>query len=425
MKTSAKLKSLEGDLVRAGVKHAQVVSNPPLSAKQLDALQKKHKQSLPDEVRAFYLATNGQTISWSTPDGGAIGRSSILNVQAFLASSGSGGRAQVPYYSKVVGDAAKRELDRYWVFESMYADSFILLPTSAKSGEVPVFLLQYPDKLTRLDLSFPAYVEGIIENKAILNWQEPHKEKDQDPELIASFRSAVARIGAGEPAGSSRAAAPAGHRRRVDDLVKKIKSTKGLSLVEVVTYPAPPLNALKKIEATFGRKLPASMIDFYSQVNGLKLIWRTKPGVTPAAAGLIDMPPLEQAFGGEHHASMVDWDETVTYGTLWDDELRKEKADDFLALKNKRVLDRHLGRQQVLMEVTGEGVELFYYVDGGVSKLAATFDEFVDLVLRTGGLEYYPELLRPTPPEEGFKRAFEAQARLLDPGFQSPAHRAR
>jgi hypothetical protein len=62
-------------------------------------------------------------------------------------------------------------------------------------------------------------------------------------------------------------------------------------------------------------------------------------------------------------------------------------------LKNKRTFDRHLTRNQVLMELVDRTINFFYYIDGGIAKLDIEFRSLVDTIFNTAGIEYYPELL--------------------------------
>ena len=424
----SQLKAMKVDLNRMHIKNSQATSYEALSIDMIRALEKKHKCLLPDEIRDYYLEVNGQYIFWSTPDG-IVAHSVVLDVKAFLTGRISAYydgiiRVDAPFYSKYLDVNQKRLLDGYWVFERMYADNFVLIPKEAHSSDVSLFLLEYPFKLTRLDLSFSAYLEQLFANKALLNWQQQYKEKDKNDDLSANFERSVELTAtlatkAQPPAKRS----PFAYQERLNDLIKRVKSNPKLNLLQVDRYPPPPVNAFQKIEKTFQRKLPNAMVDFYSQVNGFKLIWHTKPGVLPATFGKIDIMPLELAFGGEHYMLAIDWDEFATYKTLWDDTLKEAVPDDFLALKNKRVFDRHLGRNQVLIEITDEGVDFFYYVDGGVSKLKVKFDELMDMVFNTGGTEYYPELLGSGALDIQFLREMEEKVRIINPKFQIPIRR--
>ncbi len=213
------------------------------------------------------------------------------------------------------------------------------------------------------------------------------------------------------------------YRTRLQELVSRIQSNSRLSLLQFDEYPSPPSGVFAKIARTFNCPLPADMVDFYSQVNGFKLIWRTQPEVVPTALGVIDILPVEQTFGGEHGRLTDVWDDRVTYGNLWTDELREAAPSDFEAVRNKRVFDRHLGRNQVLMELVDGTVRFFYYVDAAVMPLAIEFERLVDTVFATAGVEYYPEVLR-TQAEESdaeFFRELQAKVRLVNGDFSLPA----
>jgi hypothetical protein len=423
------LKALKAQLGSMGIKGPHVTAFPALPAQKIEALEKKHDARLPDELKSYYGQVNGHVIDWYAPGTGAVGYSQVTELQTFLAGRTfayrNGERQDDACYSKHLDVDQRRTLEQYWVFERTYADSFVLIPKEAGSGNVPLFLLEYPFLLTELDLTLSEYIDRLFAHKALLNWQQQYKKKDKDAELMESAERILA-LTQGPARGAPKAPAGAAeYRERVDDLVKRVRANRRLIVVDAGAYPPrlPPLNAFKKIEKTFGSRLPEAMERFYSQVNGLKLAWRTKPDVRPAASGSIDIPPLEVAFGGQHYLFTADWDDYVTYKTLWDDELAASGPERFSALKNKRVFDRHLGRNQVLMEVTERGVELFHYVDGGVSKLDATFEEVLELVLESGGVEHYPELFHTISPDDAFVRGLEESARLVNPGFRVPAGR--
>jgi hypothetical protein len=357
---------------------------------------------LPDGLRAYYSEVNGQHISWTLPETDVMGWSTVSDLASFLSGRVTGyvdgaSRTDAPFYSKTLDPARQRALDEHFVFERVYADSFVLVPRASMADAPSLVLLEYPDRLTPLDLSFDAYLDALFENRAQLDWQQRYRTADA---VVAS---------------PTLAARTSPYRERLDDLVARIKANKRLELVRLDRYPLPPSNAFRKIAATFRSELPRAFVDFYSTVNGFRLLWRTRPGVTPQASGVLDFPPLERAFGGEHPRLTVDWDDFVTRGALWTDELAALRPDDHRALHDKRPLDRHTGRTQILMQVANGRIALFSYVDGGTSPLPASFEQALDMAFRTAGVEYYPELLgQPTDP---LRAELVEKIRLVDPDF--------
>jgi hypothetical protein len=405
MTIKQRLDALKRELRAAGIRDARVTPFPALPARTRESLARKHDVRLPDAIGAYYAQANGQHVSWSRPESDLEGWSTISDLASFLAGRVSGyvngeSRTDAPFYSKRLDPARQRELDGYFVLDRAYADTFVVLPRPVE-GEAPVlFLFEYPDQLSRLALSFDEYLDALFESRAQLDWQRTHVEGGGPAPTAATTTSPDA----------------GAYRERLDDLAKRIRENRRLELVRLDRYPPAPPPAFRKIAATFGNALPAAMVDFYSTLNGFRLLWRTRPDVAPVASGVIDIPPLERAFGGEHHRLTVDWDDHVTRGELWTDELAEASPDDVVALRGKRQLDRHTGRNQILMEVTPGGVALFSYVDGGVAPLDAGFEDALDLAFRTAGVDYYPELLG--RPDAAFREALVEQIRLVNPDFE-------
>ena len=416
--------ALKRELNKMGVRDAKITPFPALAPATLDALERKHELRLPQELRAYYSAVNGQHISWSLPGTSVMGWSIVSDLVSFLSGRVTGyvdgaNRTDAPFYSKYLDVESKRSLDDHFVFERTYADTFILIPRKTTDEPLSLFLFEYPHRLTRLNLSFSEYIDHLFSNRALLNWQQQYKASDRDPELLADLEAATQLI-AGEkpPKPIAVQSVELSYQKRLDDLAKRIRANKRLELVRLDRYPLPPRNAFKKIESTFRSPLPKAMLDFYSHLNGFRLVWQTKPVVTPAASGVLDLFPLERAFGGEHHMWTVDWDEFVTRGELWNDESKDICPADSLTLRNMRQFDRHLGRNQILMEVVNSGVDFFSYIDGGTSKLNAGFDEVLDMVFQTAGVEYYPELFG--QPDKKLLASLYEKIRLVNPEFRLP-----
>lgn len=410
-KIEALLKSFKDEMKELGLEGVHATPVPPRPRKRIEGLEKKYKFALPAPLKEYYLQTNGHFISWSLPQSDIAGTSSAFDVESFFANRTTAfreGRLQdgVPYYSAYLDEEQKRVLEEeYFVFERAYVDSFVLVSKKESGEDAALYLLEYPFALTKLDLGFEAYLSELFRNKALLNWQQKHKQRDKDRALIAKVDAdAKALLSHGKAKPRARKGRAPAYRRRLDELLKRLESNEKIAPVQFRGYSPPPVNVFRKIEKTFGSELPEEVVRFYSEVNGFTLIWRTKPEATPQASGYIDIPPLERAFGGDHYAATVDWDDYVTYGVLWDDELREAFTDDFRGVQNKRIFDRHLARTQVLMEPADGEVNFFYYIDRGVIELGVGFAELSDTLFGTAGVEYYPELLR--KPRGGGDRKF-------------------
>ena len=430
----AQYKELEAGLRQLGAKDADVTPVPPLPRKKIEALEKKHKFALPAPLRDYYLKANGHFISWSLP-GGEAGSSSVFDVNTLFTNRTSAFyegdyRQDVPYYSKQLGDDQIRLLEEdYLLFERAFVDTFVLVSKKESAEDAALYLLEYPYELTRLDLTLEQYLEELFRHQARVGWQQQFKRGGggRPPEKKSSAKKSAAKKSAAKKSAAKKSAQGAGgvgpYRRRLDDLVKRLKASDKIVEVQLQTYPAPPAAVFRKIEATFGGEFPADMAKFYGELNGLKLVWRSRPEVAPSAHGVIDIPPLEKAFGGNYYALAADWDDYVTYGALWDDELKEAFADEFRAVQNKRVFDRHLVTNQVLLELSGGSVKFFYYIDRGVIGLKSDFEKLISTLFETGGVEYYPELLRGRGARADKKFAAELaeKVRLFNPDFSPGA----
>ena len=427
----AQFKELKAALKKLGAKDAGVTPVPPLPLKKMEALEKKHKFALPAPLRDYYLKTNGHFISWSLP-GGEAGSSSVFDANTLFTNRTSAFyegdyRQDVPYYSKRLGDDQKRLLEEdYLLFERAFIDTFVLVSKQESAEDAALYLLEYPFELTRLDLGFEQYLEELFKHQARVGWQQQFKQGGGPPDAKkssakkSSVKKSAAKKSSAKKSSAKKAApgaAGAGsYRRRLDDLVKRLKASDKIVEVQLQTYPAPQAAVFRKIEATFDSEFPEDMAKFYGELNGLKLVWRSRPEVAPSAHGVIDIPPLEKAFGGHYYALAADWDDYVTHGALWDEELKEAFPDEFRAVNNKRVFDRHLVRNQVLLELSGGSVKFFYYVDRGVIELKADFEKLVGTLFETGGVEYYPELLRGRADKQ-FAAELAEKVRLFNPDF--------
>lgn len=423
------LSDVKEALKKLGPKDSEVTPVPPQPRKKIEALEKKHKFALPPALKAYYLETNGHFIFWSLPAGGVAGASSVLSINSFFTNRTTAFRDgkvedHAPYYSKDLDEGQRKFLDEeFFVFERAFADTFVLVSRKESGDDAALYLLEHPFTLTRLGLGFEEYLTALFENRALLNWQQQFKQGGKDAALAARLKADLKAI-------QSQAKAPkagaAPYRERLDELLNRLRSNPKLDAIQFDNRAAPPpFNVFRKIEQTFKSELPAEFVRFYTEINGFTLYWQTKPDVTPAASGVIDLPPLEHSFGGYSYTLAVDWDDYVTYGLLWDDERRESFPDEFRALQNKRVFDNHIGRNRILMEPRGGEVKFFYYIDGGVEAMNVGFDELIDTLFDTAGAEAYPELLRPagkmSKADERRARAFldelTEKIKIVNPAF--------
>jgi len=429
IKIKTQLKEFKAELGRLGVEVEKLTPAAAQPRKKIEALEKKHKFKLPAPLKDFYLKSGGHFIAWSVPGADIAGSSSVVEVNTFFTNrtiafrDGQAAEGS-PYYSKYLDEEQGRTLDEdYFLFERVYVDTFVLVSRKESGADdAALYLLEHPFKLTRLDLTFEGYLEKLFEHRALLNWQQQYKQGGGDAALLAKFNEDEKALLSGPPPVGRKGAAGS-YRARLDELVARLRSNKQLGTVEFEERGSPPpVNVFRKIEQTFKSELPEAFVNFYREVNGFKLVWHTAPGATPAAFGVIDIPPLEEAFGGRFYKRAADWDDYVTYGVLWDDELREAFQDDFRAVQNKRLFDRHLSRNQILLEPQGGGVKIFYYVDRGVIPLEVGFGELLDMMFDTAGVEYYPALLIPRDKAaESRDRALldelTEKAKIVNPAF--------
>lgn len=426
VKIKTQLNDLQGEMKRLGAEDVNVTPVPAQPREKIEALEKEYKFTLPGPLKDYYLEINGHSISWSLPGSDIAGSSSVMVLDSFFTNRTIALRdgefsAGTPYYSMYLDEDQQRALDEeYFLFERVFIDSFVLVSRNESGEDAALYLLEHPFILTRLELTFEEYITKLFENRALLNWQQQYKRGGGDEALVSKFNADLKALLPRDAAGpQARGAAGAPYRERLTELVDRLRSNRNLSevLFERRAEP-PPLNVIRKIEKTFGSELPAEMVRFYREVNGFKLAWDTAPGAAVSTLGMLDLPPLEEAFGGPLYKLSADWNDYVTYEELWNTELRESYPEDFHALHNKRIFDRHLVRNQILMEPSGGGVKFFYYIDRGVTELQVEFEELLETLFDTAGVEYYPDLLRPPgEADDDFLDELVESVKIVNPNF--------
>ncbi|HET7487864.1 MAG TPA: hypothetical protein VFJ85_08040 [Acidimicrobiales bacterium] len=148
-------------------------------------------------------------------------------------------------------------------------------------------------------------------------------------------------------------------------------------------------------------ELPAGVEDFYSELNGFEVAWRSdRTGYGQPAEGSINLLPVQRIFG--------DWRGTVWFESAGDERFRDVKPFDLFqpeACMAFRQPPDESPEDHVQLHVFGEEV----------TATAYTFTDYVDRLLVSRGFSYWQTTLCDDAQETPEAKRFRDRAPALFP----------
>jgi len=413
-KEIGKIKSLED---------VRVKTRPAYTDKQLAQLEKQFNFIFPESLKAYYQSTNGHRISWKKhlPNQTLIGQSTGLSLPAAIngkVTSYYKGelRTDVYFYPTHLDAAQKETLQQFWLFEQLYLDQFVLIAKENWHDQIELYLYEPPYSIKRIELSFAEYLQNLFDNKAQINWQQQFISQDaRNEKLVAQYKLEAKALAAPLPVVVE--TNPSGYPAQLEKLLAQLKGNKTIEGIKITKSPAPHPSVIEKIERELGTTFPSELLDFYTTLNGFRLYWKSKLPDGKAFFGIINIPPLEVAFGGKKAEETLVWDEYATYGILWADDTPIEQPTVYQSILNKRIFDQHLTSTQLLMSIEDGKVQFYSWVDQQLQPLAISFQTLMGFIFATGGLENYPFFLTKYEEVATFKAGFVEKVRTFNLSF--------
>lgn len=300
-------------------------------------------------------------------------------------------------------------------------------------------LYKYPHHMYPLTIGFKEYVELAIEVRGLCLWQDHFIDRTRctqkaleylDSERPDHFFENVNRLF--PEADLSRFPEPvqqgphafehlgkeknyAGRfRDRFEMLKQKVGAAGGEFELE---YNRDPLTILtiRKIEGILGRRLPDSMLAFYSQLNGFRLTWsfpdKTLYGKDPNdyPSGEFHLVGLEETFGGFEPHRNRNWGENMHEGIV---TMEDSMDDETLAFaKQCRLLLNELGHDNdtvVRFAENCEEPEIYVMDQGEFIKMQTGFEGFIEALLENMGMTSWQFFL--TSPEDYSSKFLETHS---------------
>jgi hypothetical protein len=257
-------------------------------------------------------------------------------------------------------------------------------------------------------LTFTEYLDKLLENRALYNWQEQFMQEPNTTKRTLFENDCYVL----EKRPAENLPLPENYyQHRLASLLSQLKGSSAIKTIKLEQHARVRPEELERAERSMGRKLPTGLVQFYSELNGFKLSWQGDDFI-----GLLDIPDLATVFGGINNHDTIYWDYYATYELLWNEEIKLNRPDYFEAIKEKRVFDRHLRRNQLVMEIDGANTQFFFWNDYGMTQMRGNVETVLDLVFQTGGVEYYPQLLSKTR-DKPLEDMIVERVRLFNPEF--------
>lgn len=288
-------------------------------------------------------------------------------------------------------------------------DTYTLLKFVEGKDEPELYLNTYPHHLYPLSIGFSEYIELTIAFRGLHLWQsyfiKPEAGPLHPPVPDRFFRnvkllfpdvdlSRFPEVKQEEPDYSfAILAAQKNYAGRLNHMVDELQTRlEGVGKVTFESNPGVSLMGIRKAMAVIGQDLPDSFLAFYRSMNGFELEWKLDGDEYTYAR--FQMPPLQDVFGGLRGEYNRDWNSRFLEGII-DFDILSEKEVEFC--KRLRLIYSaeyndtfiHLDR------LDGKSSEPQLYVsdEGFFIPLTINFEEFLELLMETRGLEYWQRFL--------------------------------
>ena len=402
-KLKKRLSAIERDLARIGIPEYDVFAFKGNSPDVFSEVEREIGRKLPRSLVDFYKNTNGFIIEWSggeTP--GLEGKVEIQMIQNLFSREvdtvfSSEDQQTGYFYSNQLSPDEKVKLKDFYVLDILYPGNFTLLKLDPEMEEPELYLFTYRKKLTRLNLSFPQYVNLCLETRGLCLWQQYATEGmhfsddlgfDDDffdhmdrffPGADLSLLSK--KLKPGLPSIAKMRETDYG--RLFEERVQRFEQRTGANIQRFETYPGARTSALIKAQESIQRKLPDSFIEFFASTNGLDLDWNFEQ-----YTGRIHIPPIEMVFGGPHGKNKIEWNEEADFkGSLWFDDTEGQEF-----IKELRLLESPYEKSLFIgIKVSESGEPELYKVEARseTKKLEIPLSKYFNYLLEFLGAYYW------------------------------------
>jgi hypothetical protein len=291
------------------------------------------------------------------------------------------------------------------------ATYYTIFKINEKTNEPELYLFRYPNILLPLIINFETYIALSIEvcgmflwqtyfidesqiskeNKEIFNQERPDRFFDNMKAIfpnadLSLFNKPVYT----EPHSFSIVASKKDYKRRFDKTFKDLKKlTKGGNLDYNPNYQSFSILQIRKAELALGRKLPDSMLAFYSQINGFNLSWKTKAkpeNDLHYQYGECTMLSFDKIFAGFYNKNL-NWSDSRTFeGIITFDSMGKEELE--FASQCRVIYNEEYSTTVIRFVPEKEEPELYVFVvdENKFYPLSVNFTGFVESFLETRGI---------------------------------------
>ncbi|MCD6065306.1 MAG: hypothetical protein K0S33_132 [Bacteroidetes bacterium] len=311
--------------------------DPPPDKKELDKVQKKHKQSIPAELLEFYAVCDGTQIKTETV-GWPKKMSSMLTLRMALC-----------IFDKATGykddlSTLKLKDENFLVIDCLDLAGNYVIAYIAEDGTLDLHLLTFNKYCNKLHLSFAGYLECSVKYLGIDLWQQffiddPSKISDHyiydtmydlfQEQNLSDFPAKKIKLAKD----ACRLSAIKSKRDYIGQLntgLQQLKKKKATIHTKKIQFSGAPASHLMKAQESLGFSLSDAVLSFYSQIDGLEIEWDLG-----TISGSINLLSIEQIVGGQNSLLMGIWGKDVVYKGTTESDVRE--------LKGHFLLERYTG----------------------------------------------------------------------------------
>ncbi len=316
----------------------------PLETFNVKRLEKKIGMALPKDIIEFYKTCNGFLFDWSIKlDKNRITGYSFLMSYFHLFSREHAPRTgeSKGFYNINTSNAKAKKLERLFIFDHIHFSNYVLCDFENSRDETQLYLYLHDGRLFKMNLNVMEYADKVLEYGAIYLWQRhfcndyvisPLDLKDDcESNLKTIFKSVDTTSFNPELKRLTVPNTVVNYRKIFEDSISLFTKDKKVKITKNEIQLGAPIGYLTKAQYVLGKKLPDSLLAFYSQMNGIQLEWHKNNH-----GGAINMYSIENVLGGpisNFGHNNKDWLRKNDYlDILWFDE-EDDEAEHYQKLR--------------------------------------------------------------------------------------------
>jgi hypothetical protein len=377
----------------------------PDSANAMKKVEKKLNLKFDAVLSSFYLLCDGFSLNWKgVSDNFCINGNTYIRPISILDSLDVG---SYELSFSEVDNHENIDTSKLLIFNRIDTlGNYVLL--QIEQNTTILYLYTYDKKINKLNLTIEEYLKKIVIYFGIELWQQFYIENSSSISNFYIFDNRYAmlleRLLNHESEVYQTIVNPLedlkknhsfsntitiDFRDQIGKNIDYLKTQKGFKLKTLNVEFNTSVNTIMKAQESIKQRLPPSVINFYLQLNGMRLEWN----ISDKSYGQINLLPLEEVFGGTEWFANNDWTKINDYRNI--KICTGEEDTAYIAIASKvRPIELFFGSSGFVGFIVNENQDFDLYYSGSrgeITKLPISFEKYLQLSIRLMGIDGWQE----------------------------------